>query len=324
MPSKKSRPILYELVQRDKARDRAKRAVTAEGNGTGDTHPAKPATVSMPRRENVRFGRTSQNASSQPPVTRWMSRLGPTGIASIATGSLLAILLLAQAWMYLSRRGDSPGSRPPAEADSPARSIESPPGNNPRVSPSAARNTTPTIDPAPPSGSRAQLPPFAGLENRDPNRQTGSASGTGQDRNVNPPVDPRVQPRNETNPNIPRDQTSGSPPASPPSEPVQWDTTLQKGRHYVVVAHYKKSDLMLAQNAAAFLQERGIPCVIHEIRNAYMVVATQPFLINQKDAAARKAQQARADEFKRRIRALGKEHSRGSGNAFDQCYERLF
>lgn len=319
MPSKKTRPVLYELVRRNKAHNAAQRA-TPDGNGVGNTDAVKPVAVSLPKREPVRFGRSTPPASAQTPFTRVLAQFGPTGIAAICAGTLLVILLLVQAWAYLSRPHDTAENRP----ENAVSTLDSTAGNNPRLSSSTARDLAPIVDPAPSSGSRAQLPPFAGGDNREANRQQNAANTGGSDRNTPPPVDPRPQPRNESNIPANQEQKQTAPPAPPPSEPVQWDTTLQKGRHYVVVAHYKKSDLALAQHAAAFLQERGIPCIIHEIRNAYMVVATQPFLINQKDAPARKAQQARADEFKRRIRALGKEHSRGSGNAFDQCYERLF
>lgn len=251
-----------------------------------------------------------------------MSRLGPTGIAAISVGTILVVLLIVQVWIYLSRDSKNAGGKP--SGDNPSNSQIVPSNSGPSGVDSRRSSRDPRADSG--NGSRAQLPPFAGNETQRNRPQdnpsandAGSTTPGGEDRNAD------SRNRNTVNPPDPPDRARTTPPPpAPDPEPAQWDATLQKGRHYVVVAHYRKVDLPQAQDAAAFLQQRGIQCVIHEIKNAYMVVATQPFLINQKDTAARKAQQARADEFKRKIKALGKEHSRGSGNAFDQCYERLF
>lgn len=328
MPPRKSRPVLFELVRREKSGDSGAR-VRQTTNGTSAATPqppVEPVAPVAPRREVVGPPRMQRRMGSQTPLTGLVSRLGYPGIVAIGVGSVLAILLIVQAWLYLSR-----DAGPHTNTDGlNANQSTGAPATQSQSVPNSGRALQQPREPSPRESEigtspRGLLPTLGGSNqpNRSPSPEGNPPSGNAGNERPAPPADPRASAGNDARPPTPKESKPVTP-AEPLAEAAQWDASLQKGKHYVVVAHYKKIDLPLAQAAIAFLQQRGVQCLVQESKNAYMVVATQPFLINQKDAAARKAQQARADEFKRKIKALGREHSRGSGNAFDQCYERLF
>ncbi len=110
---------------------------------------------------------------------------------------------------------------------------------------------------------------------------------------------------------------------SPPPDRQPTSNELQKGYHYVFIQFFPKSRLKDAQAAAEFLRANGLPCVIQEARADTRLIADQPFLLDQRDVAARQRERQRCDELKRRIKQLGKEYARaGGGYAFDQCLER--
>jgi hypothetical protein len=81
--------------------------------------------------------------------------------------------------------------------------------------------------------------------------------------------------------------------------------SLKRGCHYVIVQHFgrKATD---AEAAARFLQERGVPCAILR-GNDLRVVATEPFLIRQADAAAGRREQRRANQLIEEIKRIGRE-----------------
>ena len=109
-----------------------------------------------------------------------------------------------------------------------------------------------------------------------------------------------------------------------PASPSQ--VTLQKGYHYVVVQHFNKNRQQADAIAAArFLRDNGVPCATlpgADIR----LVATQPFLVNQTNAAAARNERDRADRLLERIRQLGQQYNKDllkqgqKGYTFSQCY----
>lgn len=127
-------------------------------------------------------------------------------------------------------------------------------------------------------------------------------------------------------PNLPRAEgPSGEPerPAAKPAEPPASSTKLQAGYHYVVIQYFRKTEKEAAVKAAKFLRGKGVDCVIFEGVDLQLV-ATEPFLIMQKDANAGAAEKRRCDDLKKRIRELGKEYKeQGGGYTFKDCEERL-
>jgi hypothetical protein len=110
------------------------------------------------------------------------------------------------------------------------------------------------------------------------------------------------------------------------ASPTPSQVTLQKGYHYVVVQHFNKDRQQPDAIAAAkFLRDNGVPCAILPGADLRLV-ATQPFLINQTDAAAGRNERARADRLLERIRQLGQQYNKDllkqgkKGYAFSQCY----
>jgi len=101
---------------------------------------------------------------------------------------------------------------------------------------------------------------------------------------------------------------------SPPVESTGGETadqaartvTLQKGLHYIVVQHFRKSRRADADAAAKFLLANDVPCALQpgtDIR----LIATEPFLVDQPDAAAARRERTRADRLLSRIKELGKQ-----------------
>jgi len=110
---------------------------------------------------------------------------------------------------------------------------------------------------------------------------------------------------------------------SPPPDRQPTSAELQKGYHYVFIQFFPKSRLKDTQDAAAFLRANGLPCIIQRASDDIRLIADQPFLLDQRDVAARQRARQRCEELKRRIKQLGKEYARtGGGYAFDQCFER--
>jgi len=131
----------------------------------------------------------------------------------------------------------------------------------------------------------------------------------GADQPVATPVAPAVRP-------------APSPPPARQAAATPAVFSFKPGCHYLVVQHFRKSQMEVAQKTAAFLRDHGIPCVI-EAGVDLRVIATEAFDLQQKDAKARDAARQRLEALKARVRALGKEFAREYGYAFEQCYEQL-
>ncbi|MBU0617309.1 MAG: hypothetical protein KKI02_06315 [Planctomycetes bacterium] len=111
-----------------------------------------------------------------------------------------------------------------------------------------------------------------------------------------------------------------------PASAAPSQVTLQRGRNYVVVQHFNKSRQRAdALAAAEFLEANGVPCATltgADIR----LIATQPFLTRQADAAAARTEQERASRLLDRIKQLGQRYNREllnqgkKGYTFSECY----
>lgn len=144
-----------------------------------------------------------------------------------------------------------------------------------------------------------------------------SLVGSGDRAGALPPPQPAEEPRRPA---------PGPPPAGPAESATSLQEAFKAGYHYVVVQHFGKNGLEAAEDAGRFLKSKGVECVIYQRRGVDVeLIAREPFLLNQKDAAAAAAEKRRCDELKATIRKLGKEYSslRQPGYAFDQCYERV-
>lgn len=99
----------------------------------------------------------------------------------------------------------------------------------------------------------------------------------------------------------------------------------RKGYSYIVAQYFPKSKLQDARNAAVFLRSRGVACAVERGSKDIRLIATEPFLIDQKDAAKRKREKRRAEDLQKQIRRIGKEYTRTGGRyAFDQCPLKKF
>ena len=144
--------------------------------------------------------------------------------------------------------------------------------------------------------------PTGGVELRADHRPGG-------DQPVATPAAPAVRP-------------SAAPPAGREPTGASAGFSFRAGYYYLVVQHFRKSQMEVAQKAGAFLNDHGIPCVI-ESGVDLRVIATEAFDLDQKDAKARDAEHQRLEALRSRIRALGREFARQYGYAFEQCYPQL-
>lgn len=133
-----------------------------------------------------------------------------------------------------------------------------------------------------------------------------------------------------TVPQPPRQASGGERAAPQPTGDQPRRVTLKKGYHYVVVQHFpKQSGRQPAQDAARYLQTNGIKCATLTDADIRLVV-TEPFLINQEDAAAARREQQRAETLMQRIRGLGRQYNRKlategkPGYTFSECSLRPF
>jgi hypothetical protein len=102
-------------------------------------------------------------------------------------------------------------------------------------------------------------------------------------------------------------------------KPSESQFEFQHGYSYVVVQHFRKSQMAAAKTAGNFLGEHGVPCVIVQGADL-MLIASEPLLLEQSDARAKSIAERHCEELKTKIRTLGKEYAKDHGYAFEQCY----
>jgi hypothetical protein len=124
------------------------------------------------------------------------------------------------------------------------------------------------------------------------------------------------------------DETSGAVSATvldaTGDKPLQ--VALRPGYHYVIIQHFKKrSERQAALKAAEYLQANGVACATMtgaDIR----LIATEAFLIKQRNSAAARRERERAGELTQRIKELGQQYNKDllkrgeSGYTFSDCY----
>lgn len=100
---------------------------------------------------------------------------------------------------------------------------------------------------------------------------------------------------------------------------------LQKGNTYIVVQHFSKNRRADAEAAALFLQNQRVPCALL-VGNDIRLVATEAFLVDQRDKAAAERERRRLGTWLQQIKELGRQYDkmlREQGKpsyTFSECY----
>lgn len=124
-------------------------------------------------------------------------------------------------------------------------------------------------------------------------------------------------------------QPAAQAPQQPAEQANQAAYAFKPGYDYVVVQYFKLEHKDVAIDAARFLQANGVDAVVVPKKSDVEVVATTPFLLDQKDAAAKAAAQKACAALKDKIRTLGRAFAKQQAAAkkpqyaFDQPAERL-
>jgi hypothetical protein len=129
------------------------------------------------------------------------------------------------------------------------------------------------------------------------------------------PRPPAPQP---AGPNGSREATAPPPAVGekpPTGEPAGPTIELRRGFHYIVVQHFPTRKADDARAAAQFLIDRGLPCALYPGSDIRLLL-TEPFLMDQDDAAQAKSETRRADKLLTKVRELGVEF-RKSGGGYD-------
>ncbi|MGE0479664.1 MAG: hypothetical protein AB7Q17_04235 [Phycisphaerae bacterium] len=303
MATRKLRPVLYELVKRNPPPS-ARPVATTPGTDASPARESPPPTPAPPRAapsnperesEPVRRGVAPRlgpplngrprSAAAVVVMNRLLRHVGGPGGVVIAVVVVFALLAIWQSLVYL--RNQSAPLRDANASIAPA----APAPAVPALAGGGGRATPPAGDPP------RSLPPRAPA----PSAEDRPAPDAGAKPE---PVEPA--------------------PAVAPAPATRAPLVLEKGRHYVVVQHFRASEREAAGAATAYLQSHGVAVALDESPREFRLIALEPFLLDQKDAAARQREQKRVDVLKQQIRALGREYARTAGYAFDQCYERKF
>lgn len=117
---------------------------------------------------------------------------------------------------------------------------------------------------------------------------------------------------------------AGATPAPAAAAEPQSATPLKRGFHYLVVQHFPKSKRSDADAAAKYLTDAGIATAVIVGAGDLEAVVLEPFLIQQPDAAAARAERMRAEALTRQVLALGRKYQQaGGGYNFSGCRPRL-
>lgn len=319
MATQRNRPVLFELVKQGKSSNAktwrapppAKVQAAQQRAAQPDAPPPQPAT------QPVRTGAAPAGWSI--PMPGFAGEIAGDEIrvsvnftmAAIVAAALLALLVVA---FQIGRWTAKPAG---------------PTSDNP-----AGTSTTST---APPNGAPSRLgggPNGGSTQGGGDSRLNGPAqpdkihtpgkAGPDGSGDTKKPTEPparegdREPQRDKDKPAPPPVEPKPTPPVEPKPEPAAPSVELKKGYHYLVIQHFRKNDTEQAESAARYLIAAGVPCAVQAMKADIRVIATEPFLINQKDPG-RKTEQSRANDLIQKVKKLGKEYSRTSGYAFDQC-----
>lgn len=308
MSLRKSRPVLYEVVRRGGARDPSlpRRDTTLQISPADAGAP--PSAEAAGAEENGRAAQATPTTTppiaatptaqprllvrTPPPFFRMADGRVQLTLHWAAVAAAVLVFLAAPIWAY--RIGANRAPKPPANAGAPAASVEQ--GGLPDL----RRGGNPAETK---SGSEILVP----SQGNPPKVAVPSKS---------PDAPPQVLPETANKEEIGPARNAVEPPKA----------QFQKGHHYVVIQHFRKSEREAAREAAEFLQTHGVGCFLDDRSVDLRLIATEPFLIDQEDAAAAREQKQRCEQLKQKIKQIGRDYVRTkpNGYTFRDCEERKF
>lgn len=101
--------------------------------------------------------------------------------------------------------------------------------------------------------------------------------------------------------------------SSTSSTEVEKSYQLEANKHYIQVQCFPKGHDGEARSAAEYLEQNGIPVAIFFRARDIVVYVREPFTIKNADAAAAKAERARAEDWKKRVKAAGLQYTKQGG-----------
>jgi hypothetical protein len=141
---------------------------------------------------------------------------------------------------------------------------------------------------------------------------------------------PQRQPRGHVAvpPARPGESSGASPkrsdaPSGKPEEASRPEFTPRPGLWYVIIQHFRRSEGDAAEKAATFLRSNGVACEIVHRASEHVLIASEPFNLGLKGAELDAVTQ-RLDQFKKRIKALGRTYSVTGGYSFAELKEQKF
>lgn len=339
MQPRKNRPLLLEVKKRhDAGGEPARGGAAADISDAGD----RPLRTMIIR---SRAAREAPGESGPAPSSAggegWFSGVSISGFlpavrydaqtltigmswpgAAVVGGALLVLLIV----VFVGGRMSA--SRP-SEPDPAAAKLDAilgaapPPARDGDAARGAGRETAPPIRDAVRDASResatalrdsgrggngAASPAIAPPRAQEPaNVAVPNRGREGAPREAQPPAQPEALPK----------QRPAEP--EPPKVPIVDDRALQKGRSHLLIQYF--TDEKAALKAAAFLHERGVPCMIVKKRKEFVLYGADSYATRQDDAAAAREELKRLNAMKERVKQVGREYFRVDGYAFEGARE---
>lgn len=278
--SKKTRPVLYEVLKRraetrpqwrpTPSRGETPELPAADGDAGAPRRPAFPAA----RPEYLRIFGYKVEFSVNFAV-----------LAGAATALLILLIVAFQLGRFSSpavaARGDGaaghatdPGMSNLLDTISPKKSDRPEPGKPPLREP----DRPPPAVPGAGSGEAGERRPDRDEATRKPEESPGREEGK-------PPAAPDRTQRDE--------------------QQNQQKIEFHKGRSYIQIQCFRTRDRAAAESAAAFLAENGVPCGLQNRSSDIALWASEEFDLASDDAKTRRAEQHRANSLIGRIKGLG-------------------
>lgn len=336
MQPRKSRPLLLEVKRRHEAvGESARGGATTDISDAGD----RPLRTMIIRSRAAREAPgESGSAPSSAGGETWFGGISISGFlpavkydahtltigmswagAAVVGGALLVLLIA----VFVGGRMSAVG---PIEPDPAAAKLDAILG---AASP-AVREESARRDAAPPATDGA----------RDASRESATAlrdSGRGGSPAASPATPPprTLEPVGVAVPNRGRE---GAPREAPPTTkqpedlpkqkpaeqdapkvPIVDESALQKGRSHLLIQYF--TDEKAALKAAAFLSDRGVPCMIVKKKKEFVLYGAESYSTRQDDAAAAREELKRLSAMKERVKQVGKEYFPIGGYAFERARE---
>lgn len=269
--SKKTRPVLYEVLRRrseNRTQWRSPRPRAIESDAPAESIEATPSHVSRPP------------AQQRPDFLRLLGNRIEFSISGVMLGGagvgLLVLLVVAfQIGRYTAGSAAKSGAGS-GEGDTGITNLLN------SVSQGNARNDQPVK-------LREPERPTTNVPRNSVEPDGGSIAAKPRDNaKSSPPAEP--------------DRTGSPPPPGDEPKPV---LQLVKGKSYYLIQCFPPRERQAAEDAAAFMIQNGVPSGIQQRRSDIVLWATEAFDVNADDAAIRRAAQQRAKKLEARVKELG-------------------